>query len=124
MPSFQFKEVFHDQNEIDYELADRVSRSVTLADIAVTDGDQVKIAAAYQFLIQGQIDSEIVQSDLPLDDPERDFRARDFEDLYPAGNVFLERRGPNLIRVTRNEVVRISWDSVNSVYNVGVSTVG
>ena len=101
-----------------------MARSVTLADIAVVDGDQVKIAAAYQFLIQNQIDVERAQSDLPLDDPERDFRAQDFETLYPAGNVFLERRGPDVIRVTRNEVVRITWDSVNSVYNVGVSTVG
>ena len=124
MTIFRFKAVRSGTHEIDYETADKVSRKVTLADISVSDGNQVKIAAAYQALIQAEIDTEMLQSDLPPDDPERQWKASDFEAGYPKGNRYLERRGSNLFIVERPEVVSITWDEVYNAYRVKVSING
>lgn len=124
MPSFKFKDVRTDSNEIDYELGDRTSKQITESDTKIIDGDRTKMAVEFQAKIQSQIDSVILQDDLPRDDVERGFTAGDFEDAYPNGNVFLEIRGSDLVVVTRNEVVSVTFDSVNGVYNVKVSDVG
>ena len=124
MPSFRFTAVRAD--EIDYRRPDATTRTLTLADVAVPDGDPVKIAVAWQALIQAEIDKEERLDSLPLDDPERNFKNLSeaqafFASEYPAGNVFIEKRTGALWRITRNEVVSITWDVA---YDVKVSTVG
>ena len=127
MPSFHFLDVRG--AEIDYRRPDRSTRTLTLAD--VVDGAPDKIAIAWQELIQAEIDKEDRLDSLPTEDPEH---ADNFQNLrqaedfyatkYPAGNAFPEQRQGVLWRVTRPEVVEITWDAVNSVYNVKVSVVG
>ena len=129
MPSFRFTAIR--SNEIDYRRPDASTRTLTLVDALAAGGDSVKVAIIWQDLIQAEIDKEDRLDSLPVDDPEHDDNFTNlaqaeafFATLYPAGNVFIERRQGVLWRVTRNEVVGVTWDAVNSVYNVKVSTIG
>ena len=66
---------------------------------------------------------------LPTEDPEHSDNFNSltqakalFALAYPSGNVFIERRQGVLWRVTRNEVVGVTWNG--SAYQVKVSSSG
>ncbi len=133
MPSFRFTEVRHVLGEFDIVHPLTGPDTITPADVGGDPSSQIGLANLVEAFIQQTIDLEDNLDDLPVEDPEHrdnfnNFKQVEtfFENLYPAGNVTVEVRQPGnqWWRVTRNEVVSVTWDAVNSVYNVKVSTVG
>lgn len=103
---------------IDYQLGDRVDR-VALADFPA--GSEVKTAAAWQTLIQDQIDKRKLVSALPDDEPNKTATDADLTARYGT-RMFKERvRGKNWI-VARSETVSVIWDGAG--YQVKVSDNG
>ncbi len=133
MPSFRFTEVRHVLGEFDIDHPLAGPSTITPADVGGDPSNQVGLSQLVEAFIQISLDLEINLDDLPVEDPEHrdnftNFNQAEtfFEDLYPAGNVTVEVRQPGnqWWRITRSEIVRVTWDAVNSVYIVKVSTVG
>ncbi len=129
MTSLRFTDVDSGNSTITYRRPDGTFRTLTLLDAPGQDTNE-DAAAAFQNLIQKtDIDAEVNLSDLPVDDPEHrdNFQnlnaAKEFFAALYGNKVFIETRPPGnqFWRITRIEVVRITWDAVNSVYNVKVS---
>ncbi len=116
MPSTRILAVTDGQ--IDYQLGDRLDR-ISLADFSA--GSEDKTAAAWQSLIQGQIDKRLLESDLDDGDPDKGATPEEITAEYGTA-VFKERVQGKWWLVTRTEIVSITWDG--SAYQVKVSDNG
>ncbi len=116
MPSTRILNVTAGQ--IDYQLGDRVGR-ISLADFPA--GSEDKTAAAWQALIQGQIDKRLLVSDLPDDDPDKAATLAGITTQYGT-LMFKERVKGKWWLVGRSETVSVVWDG--AVYQVSVSDNG
>jgi len=116
MPSTRILNVTPGQ--IDYQLGDRVGR-IALADFPA--GSEDKTAAAWQSLIQDQIDKRQLVSDLPDDDFDKTATPEEITGRYGA-TMFRERVRGKWWLVARSETVSVSWDGV--VFQVKVSDNG
>ena len=116
MPSTRILNV--SPGQIDYQLGDRVDR-ISLADFPA--GPEDKTAAAWQALIQSQIDRRQLVSD--LSDEDFDKTATDTEMSAKYGTrMFKERIRGKWWLVARSETVSIIWDG--AIYQVSVSDNG
>lgn len=105
-------------SRIDYQLGDRVDRTALAGFPA---GSEDKTAAAWQALIQGQIDKRQLVSDLPDDDFDKAATLEEITARYGT-RMFKERVQGKLWLVARSETVSIVWD--NGVFQVSVSDNG
>lgn len=116
MPSTRILNVASGQ--IDYQLGDRVSRA-SLADFPA--GAEAKTAAAWQALIQDQIDKRLLVSDLPDEDSDKAATPTEITATYGM-RMFKERVQGKWWLVSRSETVSVVWDG--AVFQVKVSDNG
>lgn len=116
MPSTRILAVTSGQ--IDYQLGDHVNR-VSLADFPI--GSEAKTAAAWQSLIQDQVDKRQLVSDLPNEDPDKTATPVEVTATYGT-LMFKEFVQDKWWLVSRSETVSVTWDGV--AYQVKVSDNG
>ncbi len=116
MPSTRILDV--SPGQINYSLGDRISR-ISLADFP--EGSEDKTAAAWQSLIQNQIDRRQLVSDLPDEDLDKDATPEEITAIYGT-RMFKERVTGKWWLVSRSETVSVVWDG--SAYQVSVSDNG